>query len=109
MVSAEGEQVVSCCAQKLANDVRFVPIADGVVELNPPHKSLCRPGPQPAIEQTAPALARHEIDVAHQFCAAFTPRQHNLAAVKRFKLGAMGDADQRRPRELLGHEPIILS
>src|SRR4029077_15135509 len=83
--------------------VRFVPEADSVVELNPPHKSLC-PRPKPAIEQTAPALARHEIDVAHQFCAPFTPRQHNLTAVKRFKLGAMGDADQCRARELLGHE-----
>jgi hypothetical protein len=54
-------------------NVRLVPEADVVVELIR-RRTLCRPRPQPAIEQPPFALAGHEIDVAYKFCAALAPR-----------------------------------
>src|SRR5262245_46968384 len=68
------------------------------------------PRAQPTTEQPPFAFARHKIDVAYQFCAALAPRQHDLAAVKRFELGAMGDADERRARQFLDdelHHPVL--
>src|SRR6185312_535170 len=47
---------------------------------------------QEAAEQASSALARDQVDVADQLGAALAPLQHDLAAVKRFELDAVGDA-----------------
>ncbi len=56
---------------------------------------------QPPGKRPPFALARHEVDIADEFCAAFASCEHDLAAVKIFKLGAMRDTDQRRIRQFL--------
>src|SRR5438046_6229990 len=61
------------------------------------------PIPQEAPEQPAPALARDEVDVADEFCAALAPLQHDLAAVEGFELRAMGDADDGGRRQFFRH------
>src|SRR4051794_7528251 len=57
---------------------------------------------QEAAEQLALALARDQVDVADEFCAALAALQHDLAAVEGFQLGAMRDADDGSFRQLLG-------
>src|SRR6476659_8843206 len=59
---------------------------------------------QEAAQQPALALARNEIDVADEFRAALAPLEHDLAAVKGLKLGAMADADDRGLGQLFGHQ-----
>src|SRR3954469_2638455 len=49
--------------------------------------------PQEAAEQLALALARDQLDVADELCAALAALQHDLAAVEGFQLDAMRDAD----------------
>src|SRR3954454_13962787 len=48
---------------------------------------------QEADEQLALALARDQVDVADEFCAALAALQHDLAAVKGLRLDTMRDAD----------------
>ena len=59
---------------------------------------------QPAAKQPPFSLARHEIDVAYEFRAALAPCEHNLAAVKIFKFGTMGNADQSGAGQLFDQE-----
>src|SRR3977135_459323 len=59
---------------------------------------------QEAAEQAALALARNEIDVADQLGAALALFQHDLAAVERFKLDAMRDADNGGLGQSLGRK-----
>src|SRR4051794_11993150 len=59
---------------------------------------------QEAVEQAAFALARNEIDIADEFCAALAPLQHDLAAMKGFQLGAMRDADDGGPGQRSGQK-----
>src|SRR5262245_54799489 len=56
---------------------------------------------QPAAKQPPFALARHEVDIANEFCTALASCQHDFTAVKILKLGTMRDADQSRARQLL--------
>src|SRR5882762_3869097 len=50
------------------------------------------------------ALAWNEVDVADELGAALAAFQHDLAAVERFELHAMRDADDGRFRQLAGDD-----
>src|SRR4030081_2554698 len=56
---------------------------------------------QETAEQAALALAWDQVDVADELGAALAPLQHDLAAMKGFQFGAVGDADDGRFRQLL--------
>ena len=49
-------------------------------------------------------LAGNQIDVTDEFGAALAPFQHNLTAMERLQLDAMGDADDGRPGQLFGDD-----
>src|SRR6266478_4914807 len=65
-----------------------------------PHRGAT---PQESAELSSLALARNEIDVADEFCAALAPLQHDLAAVKGLQLRPMRDADDGGFRQFRGH------